>query len=134
MKFSAIALAALLPATALSAAIDAEEPHTTVIELPRTTTVELPRTIIDVEARDIEKRAVKGTVVANGLRYRTCPRSSCTAVGQYAKGTRINLVCYTRENTTPVNGDKGWGKLTNGNWVALAFYKYVTWDSSLPAC
>ncbi|KAA8651352.1 hypothetical protein EYZ11_000938 [Aspergillus tanneri] len=133
MKFSAIALAALLPATALSVALPeaAAEPTapSLISELDP-----IPAAEIDLETRDIEKRAVKGTVVTDGLRYRTCPRTSCTAVGQYAKGTRINLVCYTRANTTPVNGDKGWGKLTNGNWVALAWGKYVTWETSLPAC
>ncbi|KAF5857228.1 hypothetical protein ETB97_006071 [Aspergillus alliaceus] len=126
MKFSVIALAALLPATALGAAMP-EDAAPTVYAEP-----EVPA--IDLGSRDLEKRAVSGTVVVDGLRYRTCPKTSCNAVGQYSKGTKISLVCYTRSNTTPVNGDKGWGKLTNGYWVALAYGTYVTWSSPLPAC
>lgn len=60
-------------------------------------------------ARDvshIEKRAVGATVMVDGLRYRTCPRTSCSAPGQFAKGTKISLQCYTRTSTTTVNGDK----------------------------
>ncbi|CAN9102466.1 unnamed protein product [Alternaria sp. RS040] len=55
----------------------------------------------------IEKRAIVGaTVLVDGLRYRTCPKTSCTAPGQYAKGTKIKLSCFTRTDTTTVNGDK----------------------------
>ena len=56
----------------------------------------------------LEKRAVSATVVVDGLRYRTCPRvsDSCPAMGQYAKGKKISLTCFTRTNTTPVHGDK----------------------------
>jgi len=58
-------------------------------------------------AAEMEKRAVVGaTVLVDGLRYRTCPKTSCTAPGQYAKGTKIKLSCYTRTDTTTVNGDK----------------------------
>ncbi|KAF8162681.1 hypothetical protein B0H34DRAFT_692535 [Crassisporium funariophilum] len=84
--------------------------------------------------RTLEKRAVPGRVEVDGLRYRTCPRTSCTAVGQYAIYTPINIVCYTRDNTTPVNGDYGWGKLTNGYWVALAWQEYVSWTAPIPYC
>lgn len=101
MKFSLIALAALLPATAFSAAMpedaaDAAPTYYTGSDIPA----------LNLEERDLEKRAVSGYVKTDGLRYRTCPRTSCTAVGQYAKGTKLSLVCYTRSNTTPVNGDK----------------------------
>ncbi|CAN9127949.1 unnamed protein product [Alternaria alternata] len=87
----------------------------------------------------IEKRAVVGaTVLVDGLRYRTCPKTSCTAPGQYAKGTKIKLGCFTRTDTTTVNGDKGWAKVSggvgNGRWVALAGGTYVTWDAPLSAC
>ncbi|KAF7595588.1 hypothetical protein BBP40_005624 [Aspergillus hancockii] len=126
MKFSAIALAALLPAAALSSAIP-EDAAPTIY-----TGGDLAE--LGLEARDLEKRAVTGTVKVDGLRYRTCPRTSCTAVGQYAKGTKVTLICFTRTNTTPVNGDKGWAKLANGYWVALGFGTYVGWSSPLPAC
>ena len=44
----------------------------------------------------MEKRAiVDATVLVDGLRYRTCPKTSCSAPGQYAKGTKIKLSCYT---------------------------------------
>jgi len=54
----------------------------------------------------LEKRAVSATVVVDGLRYRTCPKTSCSAPGQFAKGTKISLSCYTRTNTETINGDK----------------------------
>lgn len=53
----------------------------------------------------LEKRNTGGTVEVDGLRYRTCPRTSCPAIGQYPIGTHVEIVCYTRDNTTPVNGD-----------------------------
>ena len=58
-----------------------------------------------VEMRELEKRDNAGVVQVDGLRYRTCPRTSCTAVGQYPKGTYITIKCYTHDNTTVVNGD-----------------------------
>ncbi|KAL1800633.1 hypothetical protein ACET3X_000975 [Alternaria dauci] len=87
----------------------------------------------------MEKRAVVGaTVLVDGLRYRTCPRTSCSAPGQYPKGTKIKLSCFTRTDTTTVNGDKGWAKVYggvgDGRWVALAGATYVTWDAPLSAC
>jgi hypothetical protein len=64
-------------------------------------------TVVARAPAGIEKRAiVDAVVVVDGLRYRTCPKTSCTAVGQYPKGTRIKLSCYTRDGTTTVNGDK----------------------------
>lgn len=55
--------------------------------------------------RNLEKRTNAGVVQVDGLRYRTCPRTSCTAIGQYAIGTHITITCYTRTDTTVVNGD-----------------------------
>lgn len=54
----------------------------------------------------LEKRANAATVKVDGLRYRTCPKTSCSAPGQYPKGTKISLQCYTRDNTETINGDK----------------------------
>lgn len=89
MKFSAIALAALLPAVALTQAIPA-------IDSPDSP---------DGEGQNLEPRFVAGRVVVDGLRYRKCPRTSCTAVGQYSSGTPIQIQCYTRSGTTVENGD-----------------------------
>jgi len=58
-----------------------------------------------VAARALEKRTNSGTVKVDGLKHRTCPRTSCTANGQYAKNTHIDIVCYTRTGTTVVEGD-----------------------------
>ena len=58
-------------------------------------------------AAEMDKRAVvDATVAVDGLRYRTCPKTSCSAPGQYPKGTKIKLSCYTTSGTTEVNGDK----------------------------
>jgi hypothetical protein len=96
MKLNTLAVAALLPFVALGApAADAAPTVAQVGTLER-----------DVSSGTLEKRAISGTVLVDGLRYRKCPRTSCDAVGQYAKGTHISLVCYTRVGTTTVNGDK----------------------------
>jgi len=99
MKLSLVpilALVAALPALALPEPVAAPA-----AELPAPT-VYSGR---PVEARELERRDNAGVVQVDGLRYRTCPRTSCTAVGQYAKGTRVTIKCYTRNNTTVVNGD-----------------------------
>lgn len=83
MKLSTFALVALLPTMGFTQ--DAQA--TDIPELP------------------VEARYVAGRVVANGLRYRRCPRTSCAAVGQYAPGTRIEIQCFTRAGTTIENGD-----------------------------
>lgn len=63
--------------------------------------------ILASPAPDMEKRAaVSATVKVDGLRYRNCPKTSCSAPGQFAKGTKISLSCYTRDNTETINGDK----------------------------
>lgn len=97
MKFSALAVAALLPVAAL--AQGAAEQPTNHPDFPAV------EEFSAVEARDLEKRAVSGTVLVDGLRYRTCPKTSCTAVGQYPKGKKISISCLTRRGTTVVNGD-----------------------------
>lgn len=89
MKLATFALAALLPAAALTQ--DAQA----------TNHADFP----SAEARSLEKRYVSGRVVADGLRYRRCPRTSCAAVGQYAAGTPIRIQCFTRSGTTVENGD-----------------------------
>ena len=65
----------------------------------------------DVVGRDIdqratlEKRAVRVVVTASALKYRDCPRTDCTAYGQYASGTVVYANCYVDGGTTVVNGD-----------------------------
>ncbi|KAH8762225.1 hypothetical protein F5882DRAFT_383932 [Hyaloscypha sp. PMI_1271] len=88
-----------------------------------------------VEERSLEKRSATGTVQVNGLRHRSCPRTSCTANGEYFKGDKIKLSCFTRKDTTVVKGDAGWAKVaSNGDWVAMAFGEYITWDATLHTC
>lgn len=113
MKLTTLAVAALLPFAALGAptAPDDAAPTPGLGELDiveRVAELDLVERAAepDAEFGIIEKRAVTGTVKVDGLRYRTCPRTSCTAIGQYPKGKKISLKCYTRVNTTPVNGDK----------------------------
>lgn len=89
MKILVLALAALLPA-----GIFAQDASVT----------NHPDLYV-VEARDLEKRDVSGKVLVDGLRYRTCPKTSCPAPGQYAIGTAIEIQCFTRTGTTVVNGD-----------------------------
>lgn len=87
----ALALAAFTPALALPEPAPA----------PAAPTVYTP----SVDTRSLEKRTNDGVVQVDGLRYRRCPRTSCDAVGQYPIGTHITIVCYTRDDTTVVDGD-----------------------------
>lgn len=57
------------------------------------------------EVRDVEKRDVTGVVTDEGLRYRTCPTTSCTTVGQFAQGTHISIECYTDIDTSVIYGE-----------------------------
>jgi hypothetical protein len=83
MKFTTIALAILAPLAL------AQEPT------------------LAGRAPDIEKRAIQSTIVmGDGLHYRVEPKRTGGAPGQYAKGTKIKLSCYTRDDTTTANGDK----------------------------
>ncbi|KAH7108692.1 hypothetical protein B0J11DRAFT_602164 [Dendryphion nanum] len=115
MKFINITVAALLPFVAISSPVPEEN-----------------GLIFDQkEHTSIVKRDVTGTVDADALKYRRCPRTGCDAVGQYSRGTRITIKCYTDQNTTPVNNYKPWGKLSNNYWVSLY---YVNWSGSIQPC
>lgn len=57
------------------------------------------------EKGSIEKRTVGGQVLADGLHYRSCPQTACKAIGEYEASHPLELVCYTREATTVMNGD-----------------------------
>ena len=54
---------------------------------------------------EFEKRDVSGVVTGDGVRYRNCPRTSCTAMGQYSRGTHISIQCYTDDNTSVISGN-----------------------------
>lgn len=95
MKLSTVVLAALAPFAVLAHPAPVEE-AAAAPTLPSTSEPD----------NHIQKRDVDAVVKVDGLRYRKCPRTSCTAVGQYPKGKKIKLKCYTRDNTTPVNGDR----------------------------
>ena len=58
------------------------------------------------ERNTLEARArILGTVQVDGLRYRTCPRTTCTTIGTYSKGDSIIITCFTRTDTTVIEGD-----------------------------
>ncbi|KAF8801956.1 hypothetical protein BYT27DRAFT_6781840 [Phlegmacium glaucopus] len=125
MKFSLVPLIALALTT------------TSVMALPEPAPAAAEPTIYTppVDTRALEKRAIViGTVEVDGLKHRSCPRTTCTANGQYAIGTHISIVCFTRTDTTVVNGDAGWAKLTTGDWVALSFGQFVSWSGSILPC
>lgn len=95
MKLTAIAVAALLPIVALSAPMPDDDAPAVALDGT------------DSAPAMLGKRGdIVGTVDADALKYRTCPRTSCTAVGQYSRGTRVTMKCYTTQNTSNVNGDK----------------------------
>lgn len=93
MKLTALAVAALMPFVALSAPTAGEDG------------IALELDGRDMKADVLEKRAIVGTVDAAALKYRRCPRTSCDAVGQYSRGTRVTMNCFTTASTTTVNGD-----------------------------
>lgn len=41
----------------------------------------------------LERRACTAKTTAT-VKYRTCGKTSCTAVGQYAKGTKVTIKCF----------------------------------------
>jgi hypothetical protein len=107
MKLSNFVVVALLPFAALGA--PAAEPAAAAVAEAVADAAPTLGTFVEergLSSEPIEKRSVSAVVKVDGLRSRKCPRTSCTAVGQYKKGTRIRLVCYTRKNTTTVNKDK----------------------------
>ncbi|MCJ1249402.1 hypothetical protein MMC30_006626 [Trapelia coarctata] len=66
--------------------------------------------------KTLSARSARCTITADGVRYRTCPRTSCTAVGQYPIGTVLTFSCYTTGTT--VNGDSIWDRASNGYYSA----------------
>lgn len=114
MKLSTLFLSAFVPLAVFAHPV-AEEAATAVVgEADTSPTLAFAP---ESDVNELEKRWDTDAVVkVDGLRYRKCPRTSCTAVGQYSKGTRLKLKCFTDKNTTPVNGDpfvspKSWTRL-----------------------
>ncbi|KAH8588087.1 hypothetical protein B0O99DRAFT_525684 [Bisporella sp. PMI_857] len=103
MKFTSIAVAALLPFVALSAPTPVTELGGANVESRTAAPAELEGA--DATLAALEKRDIVGTVDADALKYRRCPRTSCNAVGQYPRGTRVTMECFTTASTTTVNGD-----------------------------
>jgi len=95
----------LVPILALVAALPALALGPKPAELPAPTFYSGP----PIEAREVEEDnqgVFTGTVKADLLNYRPCPSiDNCKSVGQYRKGTRITIECFTRDNTSVVNGD-----------------------------
>ncbi|KAF2690610.1 hypothetical protein K458DRAFT_411979 [Lentithecium fluviatile CBS 122367] len=116
MKFTPFFLTALLPLLTLAA--PAAEPDDGTDMTP-------------AAAATLDKRSIVGTVDADALKYRRCPRTSCEAVGQYSRGTKVTMECYTTTSTTVINGDARWAKLANGYYLSLY---YMNWAGSLPKC
>jgi hypothetical protein len=91
MKFTNLAVSTLLPFLALSSPV----PEADALAFDNT-----PNTTL-------EKRSIAGTVDADELKYRRCPRQTkaCDAIGEYPRGKTIYIDCYTATDTTTVNGD-----------------------------
>ncbi|KAF3481547.1 uncharacterized protein GIQ15_04306 [Arthroderma uncinatum] len=124
MKFTAFAVAALLPFMALSAPAPADDaPGKYVV----TRGDEAPTT----QPGTIEKRSLTGIITASALLCRTCPRTSCTAVRQYSKGARVTLRCLTAKDTTTVSGNPFWVKTSDNCYVSDY---YVSWSGTIPLC
>jgi hypothetical protein len=102
MKFTGLALAALVPFVALSA--PTAEPEGALLYAPAVPG-ELP-TLKDLSARSLEKRAITGKTTTD-LKHRRCPKttSACTADGQFGKNKNIKIKCFRDWDTSKVEGD-----------------------------
>ncbi|KAF9041396.1 hypothetical protein BJ165DRAFT_1530126 [Panaeolus papilionaceus] len=89
-----------------------------------------------IEERDVElvKRNA-GRVEVDGLRYRRCPRTSrdCPALGQYPIYTPVNVICFREHQTTVVDGNPWWVRISTGNYLALGS-GFVSWQGGIPQC
>lgn len=80
---------------------------------------------VSKEAEGDQNFPKSGTVNSTGVYYRTEPViSPDTVVGQKTNGDRVEI---TEEY---YDGTRWWGKMTDGNWIALS---YVTYDSDAQA-
>ncbi|UNI18761.1 hypothetical protein JDV02_005014 [Purpureocillium takamizusanense] len=79
--------------------------------------VAVPTTNNELDGRGPVKPCTLRTTTE--LKYRTCPKTSCKVVGQYAKGAKVKVKCVTRGSS--VNGEDGWVKNPSGYYVSLAY-------------
>ncbi|PPR02240.1 hypothetical protein CVT24_011468 [Panaeolus cyanescens] len=88
-----------------------------------------------IEERDMLVKRNPGRVEVDGLRYRRCPRTSsdCPAIGQYAIGTPVDVICLRWNQTTVVENSPYWVRLGNGYYVAFGS-GYVSWQGGIPRC
>ena len=93
MRFTPLVLATFLPIAALATPVPVEWDGTDIT----------PAT----EDALVKRANIVGTVDADELKYRRCPRviDACEAVGEYPRGHRITMVCFTTSATTTVHGD-----------------------------
>ncbi|KAF9522168.1 hypothetical protein CPB83DRAFT_864860 [Crepidotus variabilis] len=73
-------------------------------------------------------QTVTGTVTASALLCKSCPKTSCTSVRQYAKGTKITINCYKTGDS--VEGWNWWDYTKEKCYVSDT---YVDWTSSAPS-
>ena len=102
MKLSVIPLFFLL--SAISSAMALPEP----VAAPAVAAAAPAPTLWSrAKSRELAKRDNAAIVLVEEINYRVCPRTThdCPALGHYANGTRLVLHCYTRDDTTPINGD-----------------------------
>ncbi|KAJ7583479.1 hypothetical protein C8J56DRAFT_1167374 [Mycena floridula] len=75
------------------------------------------------------------TILGSGVRYRTCPNTSststCKALGEYAKGTKVSFTCW--EFGENVQGNNKWDITSSGHFVS-DFYVSDPCPNSLPQC
>ncbi|KFX96132.1 hypothetical protein O988_05468 [Pseudogymnoascus sp. VKM F-3808] len=94
MKVSALILAVLAPAAILAAPSSEAEAMNSIAE-----------------------RATDYCIVStDGVRYRTCAKTSCTAIGQYNKGTKLHIAGSAVGES--INGKIIWWKLDNGYYIS----------------
>ncbi|KAK4032397.1 hypothetical protein C8A01DRAFT_41159 [Parachaetomium inaequale] len=74
-----------------------------------------------VPSPDLEDRAVQPCTLktTTAVKYRKCASTSCTAVGQYAKGANVKVSCVKAGQS--VNGETAWVKNPSGYYVSAAY-------------
>ncbi|KAK3298944.1 uncharacterized protein B0H64DRAFT_472146 [Chaetomium fimeti] len=70
---------------------------------------------------DLEDRAVKPCTLktTTAVRYRKCASTSCSAVGQYAKGAKVKVSCV--KSGQSVKGETAWVRNPSGYYVSAAY-------------
>ncbi|KAF8248507.1 hypothetical protein K440DRAFT_660801 [Wilcoxina mikolae CBS 423.85] len=118
MKLSALLLFPLLalaaPAPEAAAAPEA-------LAVPEPEPIAGTPTYASLEARAAR---ITCTATADGVRYRTCASTSCTAIGQYPINTRVTFTCY--KVGQPINGNNLWVRATNGYYSAAYYFNNCT--------